>query len=152
VVVLRTFSKLYGLAGLRVGFGAMAPGIAGLLHRIRQPFNVNSLAQAAAAAALGDAAFVRRTLDTVHRGMGELQAELTRMGYTWFPSEANFFMIDVGRSADAVFEEMLRQGVIVRSMRSYGFPRYIRINVGLPEENRRFLAALEAVCGASADP
>lgn len=145
VVVLRTFSKLYGLAGLRVGYGVMDPEIAGLLHRIRQPFNVNAPAQVAAAAALSDTAFVRETLRVVHDGLDMLIGELGRMGLTCFPTQANFFLIDVGRSADQVFEAMLRQGVIVRSMRSYGFPNYIRINAGLPEENRRFLSALARV-------
>jgi histidinol-phosphate aminotransferase len=146
VVVLRTFSKLYGLAGLRVGYGVMAPGVAGILHRIRQPFNVNSIAQAAAAAALEDETFVRETLELVHRGLDDLYRGLDHLGLAYVPSQSNFFLIKVDRNADRVFEEMLKQGVIVRSMTSYGFPDYIRINVGLPEENRRFLDALAVVC------
>jgi histidinol-phosphate aminotransferase len=146
VVVLRTFSKLYGLAGLRVGYGVMAPGVAGILHRIRQPFNVNSIAQAAAAAALEDETFVRETLELVHRGLDDLYRGVDHLGLAYVPSQSNFFLIKVDRNADRVFEEMLKQGVIVRSMTSYGFPDYIRINVGLPEENRRFLDALAVVC------
>lgn len=149
VVVLRTFSKLYGLAGLRVGYGVMAPDMAGLIHRVRQPFNVNTVAQAAAAAALSDTEFVEKTLDLVHKGLDDLYDALDRMGFKCFPTQSNFFMIDVERSADEVFEAMLRQGVIVRSMKSYGFPTYIRINAGLPGENRRFVSALASVCDRS---
>jgi len=145
LVTLRTFSKAYGLAGLRVGYGIMPSPLAGMLHRVRQPFNVNALAQAAAAAALDDREFLQRSVDLVHRGLDSLYAALDRMGLTYFATEANFFLIDVGQPADAVFEKMLRQGVIVRSMRSYGYPEYIRVNVGLERENQRFLEALERV-------
>jgi histidinol-phosphate aminotransferase len=147
LVTLRTFSKAYGLAGLRVGYGIMPEGLAEVLNRVRQPFNVNALAQIAASAALEDQAFVNRTVDLVHRGLEDLYAALDELGLTYFKTEANFFLIDVGRPADAVFEAMLRQGVIVRSMRSYGFPTYIRINAGLEAENRRFVKALETVLG-----
>ena len=145
VVTLRTFSKVYGLAGLRVGYGIMPRELAELLHRVRMPFNVNTLGQVAAAAALDDAPFVQKTVQLVHQGLDFLYAELSRRGLGYFPTQSNFFLIDVGRSAEAVFEAMLRQGVIVRSMRSYGYPNYIRINAGLPEENRRFLDALDKV-------
>lgn len=145
LVTLRTFSKVYGLAGLRVGYGIMPAMLADILHRVRQPFNVNTVAQAAATAALDDSDFLNLTLDLVHRGLDELYAGLDRMGLTYFKTEANFFLIDVRRPASDVFEKMLRQGVIVRSMKAYGFPTYIRINVGLERENRRFLEALENV-------
>ncbi|MFZ7126925.1 MAG: histidinol-phosphate transaminase [Desulfobacterales bacterium] len=147
VVVLRTFSKLFGLAGLRVGYGVMPPDIAQLLHRIRQPFNVNTLAQAAASAALSDTGFVEKTLSLVHSGLDGLYEALDRMGIRYVPTQSNFFLIDVEQDADAVFEAMLRQGVIVRSMSAYGFPRHIRVNVGLPDENDRFIAALCNACG-----
>ena len=145
LVTLRTFSKVYGLAGLRVGYGIMPASLAELLNRVRPPFNVNSVAQAAAAAALDDQAFLQQTVGLVHRGLGDLYDALDRLGLTYFKTEANFFLIDVGQPADVVFENMLRQGVIVRSMCAYGFPTYIRINVGLESENRRFLRALETV-------
>jgi len=145
LVTLRTFSKAYGLAGLRVGYGVMPAELAGMLHRVRQPFNVNALAQAAAAAALEDREFLQRSVTLVHRGLDRLYAALDRMGLKYYPTEANFFLIDVGQPADDVFENMLRQGVIIRSMRSYGFPETIRVNVGLDRENRRFLEALEHV-------
>lgn len=145
VVTLRTFSKAYGLAGLRVGYGVMPASLAGLLNRVRMPFNVNTLAQVAAVAALDDTEFLENTLATVHQGLDYFQTELTRRGVRWFPSQANFFLIDVDRPADDVFERLLRQGVIVRSMRAYGYPRYIRVSVGRPDENRRFLKALDTV-------
>ncbi len=145
LVTLRTFSKVYGLAGLRVGYGIMPAALAEVLNRVRQPFNVNAMAQAAAAAALDDHEFLHRTLDLVHKGLDDLYAALDGLGLTYHRTEANFFLIDVGQPADIVFEKMLRLGVIVRSMRAYGFPTYIRINVGLEEENRRFLKALETV-------
>ena len=145
VVTLRTFSKAYGLAGLRVGYGIMPAELAEVLNRVRQPFNVNSLAQDAAAAALDDRSFLRQTLDLVHRGLEDLYGALDRLGLRYYHTEANFFLIDVGQPADTVFENMLRQGVIIRSMRAYGYPTCIRINVGLESENRRFIRALEAV-------
>jgi histidinol-phosphate aminotransferase len=145
LVTLRTFSKAYGLAGLRVGYGIMPARLAEVINRVRQPFNVNALAQAAAAAALDDRAFLQRTISLVHRGLDDLYNGLDRLGLTYFKTEANFFLIDVGQPADIVFENMLRRGVIIRSMRAYGFPAYIRINAGLENENRRFLEALESV-------
>lgn len=147
LIALRTFSKAYGLAGLRIGYGIMPAEIAALLHRVRQPFNANSLAQAGAIAALDDTAFLKQTIDLVHTELEYLYTELDRMGLTYFPTQANFFLIDVARNADEVFEDMLRQGVIVRSMTSYGYPQYIRINVGLHEENVRFIEALTMVLG-----
>jgi histidinol-phosphate aminotransferase len=145
LVTLRTFSKAYGLAGLRVGYGIMPAELAGFLHRVRQPFNVNALAQAAAAAALDDRDFLRCSIRLVHEGLESLYADLDRLGLVYFETESNFFLIDVGEPADDVFEKMLRQGVIVRSMRAYGYPHYIRVNVGLEKENRRFVQALETV-------
>ena len=145
VVTLRTFSKAYGLAGLRIGYGVMAPELAGILHRIRQPFNASLLAQVGAVAALEDEAFLNKTIQAVHEGLNYLYVELDRIGIRYFPTQANFFLIDAGRNADMVFENMLRKGVIVRSMSSYGYPEYIRVNTGLPEENKRLIQALEQV-------
>lgn len=145
VVTLRTFSKIYGLAGLRVGYGVMPAQLAEIIHRVRMPFNVNTLGQVAATAALKDTQFFDQTRALVHQGLDLLYAELKQRGLTCFPTQANFFLIDVQQSAEAVFQAMLRHGVIVRSMNSYGYPNYIRINVGLPEENRRFLDALDKV-------
>ena len=147
VVTLRTFSKLYGLAGLRVGYGVMPAELAGYLNRIRQPFNVNALAQIAARAALRDRDFVERTLSVVHDGLDFLCQALAEMGVRFFPTQSNFFLIDVEQDAETLFHAMLRQGVIVRSMKNYGYPRYIRVNVGTAEENERFLKALRKVLG-----
>jgi len=147
VVTLRTFSKAYGLAGLRIGYGIMPRELAAYLHRIRLPFNAGSLAQAGALAALEDVAFLDRTVRLVHDGVDDLQSVLRQSGIRCFPTEANFFLIDVEQAADFVFEQMLRRGVIVRSMTSYGYPRYIRVNIGLPKENERFAAALREVMG-----
>lgn len=148
VVVLRTFSKAYGLAGLRVGYGVMPPELADLLNKVRMPFNANSLAHAAAEAALDDTAFLQQSVDLAHQSLDMLYGELDKRGIRYFPSQSNFFLIDVARDASQVFEQMLQQGVIVRNMRGYGFPEYIRVNIGLPEENRRFLEALDAVLGS----
>ena len=145
VVTLRTFSKAYGLAGLRIGYGVMKQELANLIHRVRQPFNVNALAQAGALAALDDDAFFEKTIRTVHEGLDFLYDEVDKVGLKYFPSQANFFLIDVEQDAKAVFERMLRKGVIVRAMTAYGYPTYIRINVGLPEENQRFVKALREV-------
>jgi len=145
IACLRTFSKAYGLAGLRIGYGIMPEELVAILHRVRQPFNVNSLAQAAACSALDDSGFLQKTLRLVHEELDFLYAALKSMGVRYFPTQANFFLIDVARSADEVFEKLLEKGVIVRSMSSYGYPEYIRLSIGLHEENLRFLHAFEGV-------
>ena len=145
---MRTFSKAYGLAGLRVGYGAMPPALAELLHRVRQPFNVNMLAQVAATAALQDSDFLQETLQLVHTERERMYAALDNIDVPYVRSEANFFMVDVGsrgKSADDVFKKLLPLGVIVRSMASYGYSQHIRVNIGKPEENTRFLEALQKV-------
>jgi len=143
VVLLRTFSKAYGLAGLRVGFGLMNEEIAACLHKVRQPFNVNLVAQEGARAALGDDDFYRKTLRLTASGREYLSAEVERLGCTPYPSHTNFFLIDVKGDATDLYEAMLRQGVIIRSMKAYGFDTFIRVNIGTAEENDRFLGALE---------
>lgn len=152
VVVLRTFSKAYGLAGLRIGYGIMPAELCGYLHRVRQPFNAALPSQAAAEAALDDDEFLQQTLQTVHAGLAQLQRSLQRWGIRFFPTQSNFFLIDVGRSADEVFEQLLRKGVIVRSMSAYGLPNLIRVNAGLPRENERFLQALSEALSAGPMP
>ena len=145
VVGMRTFSKAYGLAGLRVGYGVMPAVLAELLNRVRQPFNVNLLAQAAAVAALDDAQFLQKTVDLVHAELEFVYGALETLGVAYIRSEANFFMIEIGngRTADDVFEEFLKQGIIVRSMTSYGYPQHIRVTIGKHNENIRFLEAFE---------
>jgi len=145
MAVLRTFSKAYGLAGIRIGYGVMPAEIAALLNRVREPFNTNSLALAGAAAALDDDDFLNKTKTLIHTELAFLQDSLKKMGVICFPTQANFFLIDVKQNADVVFNALLKEGVIVRSMISYGYPEYIRINVGTHEENVRFLSALEKV-------
>jgi histidinol-phosphate aminotransferase len=145
VVGLRTFSKAYGLAGLRIGYGLMPTYLADLLHRVRQPFNVNSLAQAAAIAALADQEFLQKTVELVHDEMAFLYQALDELGLQYNRSSANFLLIQLGKNADTVFEDLLRQGVIVRAMTSYGYPDCIRVSVGQHDENVRFLAALGKV-------
>ena len=139
VIVTRTFSKAYGLAGLRIGYGVMPPLVADYLNRVRQPFNVNTLAQVAALAALDDEPFFHKTLEAVREGLAFLVKELSLMGVPALPTQANFFLIDVGTDARKVYEAMLRRGVIVRAMNAYGLNTYIRLTVGRPEENQRLI-------------
>ncbi len=147
IVGMRTFSKAFGLAGLRVGYGVMPSALAELLHRVRQPFNVNTLAQAAATAALNDAEFLKKTVNLVHDELEFIYAALDRLEIPYIRSQANFLMIEIGKrqTADEAFEKMLMQGVIVRSMSAYGYPQHIRVNIGKHEENVRFLEALEKI-------
>jgi histidinol-phosphate aminotransferase len=144
-VGLRTFSKAYGLAGLRIGYGLMPAEIAAVLNRVRPPFNVNLPAQAAAAAALDDDDFLAETLRVVHAGLDDLQAALAGLGLTCLPTQANFIMIRLPREGRQVFEDLLDRGVIVRPLASYGFPDCIRVSVGRPPENQRFIDALRQV-------
>ncbi len=145
IVALRTFSKVYGLAGLRIGYGLMSKEIAQILNRVRQPFNANSLAQVGAKAALDDDVFLSKTINLVHEGLDFLYDSLDQLKLEYFPTQTNFFLINVRKKAADVFERLLSMGVIVRDMTSYGYPEYIRINVGLPEENARFIEALKEV-------
>jgi len=142
VVSLRTFSKAFGLAGLRVGFGVMHREVAALLHRVRQPFNINLPAQAGALAALDDTAHYDHTLRATTEERAWLQLAVTELGCIAYPSHTNFFLIDVGGDATRLYEAMLYKGVIVRSMKAYGYADCIRITVGTAAENRRFVAAL----------
>ncbi|MFZ5452102.1 MAG: histidinol-phosphate transaminase [Thermodesulfobacteriota bacterium] len=147
LVGLRTFSKAYGLAGLRIGYGFGPSGLMDYLNRLRLPFNVNRLAQVAALAALQDHAFLERTRAVVHEGRAFFYRELERLGLSYTPSQANYILIRVDRPASEVYQAMLRLGVIIRSMEEYGFPEHIRVNVGLPGENQRFINALARVMG-----
>ncbi len=144
VVGLRTFSKIFGLASLRVGYGYASPELAGLLNRVRQPFNVNAIGQAAAVAALDDADFTARARATNAAGLSQLGAALDQRGLEIVPSVANFLLVKVGDGA-WVFAELQKRGVIVRPMRPYGMPEWLRVTVGTPVQNERFLAALDEV-------
>lgn len=147
LLVIRTFSKAFGLAGLRIGYGLTRADLADYINRVRQPFNVNSLAQAGARGALEDRAFFENTRTLVRKGKKVLEKGLTQIGLSYIPSQTNFILIRVPRKAQIVYEAMLRKGVIIRSMKTYGLEDYIRVNVGLPEENQVFLRALKQVIG-----
>jgi histidinol-phosphate aminotransferase len=142
LIVTRTFSKAYGLAGLRVGYGLTSDEVADMLNRVRQPFNVNSLAQAAAMAAMEDEAFLDHCLDINEAGMDQMTDGFKRLGVEFIPSRANFICCRVG-NATAMYRSLLKQGVIVRPVANYGMPEHLRISVGLESENQRFLQALE---------
>jgi histidinol-phosphate aminotransferase len=145
VAVLRTFSKAASLAGMRVGYQIADPDCISLLNRIRQPFNVNSVAQAAALASLDDDAHITECLRMIEAGRAYLAQEFTGMGLKYAPSRANFILVDVGRSASDVFHWLLKEGVIVRPMTSFGMESALRVTIGTPEENRRFVKALKKV-------
>jgi histidinol-phosphate aminotransferase len=154
LVITRTFSKAYGLAGLRVGYALCDPTVANLLNRVRQPFNVNNLALVAAIAALDDEPFLRRSRELNQAGMAQLTAGFARLGLAWIPSCANFVTVEIPRKgeacqAGAVYQRLLRAGVIVRPVAGYALPDHLRVTVGLPEENERFLAALAGALGGS---
>jgi histidinol-phosphate aminotransferase len=144
IVTLRTFSKIFGLAGLRVGYAVARPDIITLLHKVRQPFNVTSLAQIAAIAGLDDAPHVRQTLENNAAGLAYLEHEFKRLGIDFVPSHANFILAEVGDGLK-VFNGLLKLGVIVRPMGGYGLPGHLRISVGLEHENRRLVSALKQV-------
>jgi histidinol-phosphate aminotransferase len=147
LVVTRTFSKAYGLAGLRVGYALSHPEVGALLGRVRQPFNVNSISLAAAAAALDDAAHLKRSVELVHAGLEHVGAGLDRLRVRRYPTVGNFVLIDCERPAGAIYEAMLRQGVIVRPVGNYSLPNHLRITIGTAEENQRMLAALQLALG-----
>lgn len=144
VICLRTFSKIYGLASLRVGYGYMSAEAASLLGRTRQPFNVNALAQAAALAALDDKAFAEKTRAENRRGLAVLEEGFRQLGLAHVPSVANFLLVKVGDGA-AVFQALQARGLIVRPVRSYGLPEWLRVTVGTPEQNARLLRELAAL-------
>ena len=144
LVVSRTFSKAYGLAGLRVGYGFAHAQVADLMNRVRQPFNVSDIAQAAAAAALFDDEFVEQSYLLNKLGMQKLTDGFLRLGLSWIPSHANFVCVKVGKGAE-VFNRLLEHGIIVRPIASYGMPEYLRVTIGTESENERFLAALAIV-------
>jgi len=143
LLLSRSFSKAYGLAGLRVGYGIAQPELTDLLNRVRQPFNCNSLAQAAAVAALGDLAFVARSVELNRAGMAQLTRAFDALGLRYLPSHGNFVLVEVGDGA-GIYLGLLRRGVIVRPVANYGLPQWLRVTIGLPEENERLIDALGA--------
>jgi histidinol-phosphate aminotransferase len=143
IITLRTFSKVYGLAGLRIGYGLASQELTHYLNKVRQPFNVNSLAQVAALAALEDNEHFEKTLQIVSDGRKYLYQQLDRLSIKYIPSQSNFIMICLGQKCPRLYDSLLRMGVIVRPLASFGFPEYIRFSIGTPEENKRFIETLK---------
>ncbi|MCX7196294.1 MAG: aminotransferase class I/II-fold pyridoxal phosphate-dependent enzyme, partial [Proteobacteria bacterium] len=157
LIISRTFSKAYGLAGLRVGYALAGELVADMLNRVRQPFNVNSVAQAAAVAALQDESFVRRTCELNQAGMEQITHGLTRLGLEYIPSYGNFLCCRIansaqseGKGAGPMYRRLLELGVIVRPIANYGMPDYLRVSIGLESENEKFLSALAQALGEAA--
>ncbi|MEY4625504.1 MAG: hypothetical protein RL061_1029, partial [Pseudomonadota bacterium] len=148
VIVSRSFSKAYGLAGLRIGYGIAQNNITDLLNRIRQPFNVNSLAQAAAIAALADVDFLKNCYELNRAGYLQLTQAFDQMGLRYLPSSGNFVLVKVGNDPSAgakINLELLKAGVIVRPVGNYGLPEWLRVSIGLPQENQTFIEALKKI-------
>lgn len=148
LVVTRTFSKVYGIAAMRVGYGLSHPGLADILNRVRQPFNNNAVAHVAARAALADTDFVDQSVALNLTGLARLRQALDGLGLGYLPTHANFLTFDLGRDAAPVYEALLREGVIVRPLAGYGMPQHLRTTVGTAEENERFIEALTRVLAA----
>ena len=147
LVISRTFSKAYGLAGLRVGYALSNPDIANVINRIRQPFNVNSLALKAAEVALTDTDFLTQAREVNQAGLDRLQACCDSMGLRYVPSKGNFLLVDFGKDAMPIFDQLLHNGIITRPVANYGLPNCLRISIGTEDEMTRLIAALEKVCG-----
>lgn len=146
ILVLRTFSKAYGLAGLRIGYGVGSAEVIEILNKVRQPFNVNAVAQEAALSALDDTEHIRKTIELTQKGKDFLYKEFSKLGLDFVRSHSNFVLVKVG-DGKMVFEKLLRKGIIVREMSAYGFPEYIRVTVGKMNELKRFIKALKEVLG-----
>ena len=144
IIVLRTFSKAYGLAGLRIGYAVAHPELISLLNKVRQPFNVNAMAQAAAMAALDDVTHLTKTREMVFQGLEFFEREFSALGIETVPSGANFILVKTGNGRE-IFEELQKRKVIVRPMDPYGLPDYIRITIGTPEQNQSLLTALKDI-------
>ena len=145
IFILRTFSKIYGLAGLRIGYGIAQSQLINCLNKIKGPFNTNALAQTAALAALEDKDHLRKSLENNTEGLTYLYGELSKMSIEYLPTHANFFLVKIGENASDIYEALLKEGIIVRAMTEYGLPHYVRVSVGLPSENERFIKAFKKV-------
>jgi len=144
-VILRTFSKIYGLAGLRVGYAVASPEVAAALNQVREPFPVDRLAQVAAEAVLDDEAYVRSSFENNRRGQADLARAFDALGLGHLPSQANFILVDLARPAVEVAERLLERGVIIRPGAMWGLPTWARITIGTPDENVRLVETLSAV-------
>jgi histidinol-phosphate aminotransferase len=145
LIITRTFSKAYGLAGMRIGYSVSSSEMADLLNRVRQPFNTNLVALSAAEAALADGEYLRETIALNAQGMGQLTTAFSELGLSWIPSRGNFITVDLGRSAMPIYEELLVAGVIVRPVANYGLPHFLRISIGTEAENLFFINALTRI-------
>jgi histidinol-phosphate aminotransferase len=145
LIITRTFSKAFGLAGLRMGYGLSSPEIADILNRVRQPFNNNSLALVAAEAALNDAEHLQKTISNNIQGMQFLTAGFKTLGLEWLPSSGNFVLVDLKQAGQPIYDALLCKGVIVRPVGNYELPNHLRISIGTPAENALFLQALSDV-------
>jgi histidinol-phosphate aminotransferase len=143
LIVTRTFSKAYGLASLRVGYAISHPDVADILNRLRQPFNINSMALAAAVAVLDDQDYLNRSVDINHRGYEQLTGKLAQLGLNFIPSAGNFIAVEIPGNTQEMYQKLLERGVIVRPIGLYEMPNHLRVSIGLPEENQRFLDELE---------
>lgn len=145
IIILKTFSKAYGLAGLRIGYAVGNPELTAYMERVRQPFNINSLAQVAAIAALDDKEFLRRSRKVILEGKDYLYANLSKLGIAYVPSVTNFILIDIGKDSIVAFKAMLKYGVIVRDMEQYNLKNFIRVTIGTKKENERFIKVLKKI-------
>ena len=148
LVVTRTFSKAYGLAGLRIGYSVSNQDIADLMNRTRQPFNVNAMSLAAVRGAIDDQAHLHKSIALNHEGMQYLMASCEQLGFDYIPSAGNFLSINFGRDASPLYQRLLQEGVIVRTLGVYGLPCHLRVTTGLPAENERFVASLRKILQA----
>lgn len=149
LVITRTFSKAYGLASLRVGYAISHPDVADILNRIRQPFNINSMALAAAIAVLDDPEYLNQSIEVNRTGYEQLTCGFNQLGLSFIPSAGNFIAVEIPGDAQAMYQRLLEQGVIVRPVELYGMPNHLRISIGLPEENQRFLNVLSELLHAA---
>ena len=138
---------MFGLAGLRIGYSVSRPEVAEILNRVRQPFNVNNIAQSAAIAALKDSDHLERSISVNSRGLIALSAACEKLGLDFVPSVGNFILVDVGGPALPVYEELLKRSLIVRPVGNYGLPNHLRISIGLPDQNKRLISAMEELLG-----
>ncbi len=147
IIITRTFSKIYGLAGLRVGYGISSPGVIACLNKVREPFNVNSLAQAGALAALKDKRYIERTIQLIREEKQFLYEEFNSLSLKYVPSATNFILVDTGFDGVMIFKELLKQGVIVRDMKPYKLDTFIRVTAGTKQENKKFIRVFKEVLG-----
>lgn len=150
IIVTRTFSKAYGLAGLRIGYGVTTKEVAGILNKIREPFNINRFAQVAALAALKNSGFLKKVVSHVNKEKSYLYQELKKCNLSFIESATNFIVVDLKKDTKGLYDYLLKKGVIIRELKGWGLPRYFRVTVGLHKENRKFISCLREYCRGKA--